>query len=298
MSTIQELTERYLTHAEEYYRTNPGEIWHLRACVAAVLKTADGDAHPDSFSPALLKRIRESLVAGGWELPSGELARPLCRTYCNAQIRRIIRIWKFGCEEGIVNPNTIVALTCVTALKKGRSACKEGKGKVLPVSDDQVEKILPYLGTILQDMVQLQMVTGMRSGEICKMRPCDLRMHNDLWIYTPISHKGSYIDKSKIVVLGPKAIEIVRRNLGLSMEDRLFHYSTASYRTAIYRACDRAGIPHWHPHMCRHAAATKVREEFGLEAAQVMMGHATLNQAEVYAEKSLKLASEVARRIG
>jgi len=38
----------------------------------------------------------------------------------------------------------------------------------------------------------------------------------------------------------------------------------------------------WHPHLLRHNAATRLRKEFGLETAQVILGHKTLAVTEVY----------------
>lgn len=54
----------------------------------------------------------------------------------------------------------------------------------------------------------------------------------------------------------------------------------------------------WHPHQLRHTAATEIRKTFGLEAAQVTLGHTKANMTERYAEKNMLLAEEVARRIG
>ena len=44
----------------------------------------------------------------------------------------------------------------------------------------------------------------------------------------------------------------------------------------------------WHPHQLRHNAATRLRKEFGLEAAQVILGHKTLAVTEVYAGRSVE----------
>jgi len=101
-------------------------------------------------------------------------------------------------------------------------------------------------------------------------------------------------------------------------------YTTCSYRRAIHRGCDKA-FPHptlgsnanrklppeqtielrkwlhdhrWAPNQLRHAAATEVRREFGLEAAQVILGHSQANVTQVYAERDLAKGIEVARRIG
>lgn len=93
-------------------------------------------------------------------------------------------------------------------------------------------------------------------------------------------------------------------------------FSVDSYRRAIARACDLAfpvpeGIAadveksrawrnghRWHPHRLRHSAATDIRRQFGIEAAQHVLGHATLNITELYAEKNADIAKRVAAAIG
>jgi integrase len=63
-------------------------------------------------------------------------------------------------------------------------------------------------------------------------------------------------------------------------------------------SCKAGAVPHWHPHQLRHTHATTVRRQFGLEAAQVALGHAQANVTEVYAERDLALAVKVAGAIG
>jgi integrase len=109
-------------------------------------------------------------------------------------------------------------------------------------------------------------------------------------------------------------------------------YEVASYRRAIARACDAAFPPpapfgrrekesarqwkarltekergalmawrrqhRWHPHQLRHNAATRLRKEFGLEAAQVILGHRTLAVTEIYAEKNIAAAQEIMAKGG
>lgn len=75
-------------------------------------------------------------------------------------------------------------------------------------------------------------------------------------------------------------------------------YSPDSYRRSIERACTKAKVPAWTPHRLRHNAATTFRAEFGLEAAQVMLGHQKASVTEIYAEKSEQLALEIASKIG
>ncbi len=91
-------------------------------------------------------------------------------------------------------------------------------------------------------------------------------------------------------------------------------YSADTYRKAINYACRRAFRPpdyikdsdlmtwhrehSWSPNQLRHAYATKVRRDFGLEASQVLLGHAQADVTQIYAERDQGKALQVARQIG
>jgi len=75
-------------------------------------------------------------------------------------------------------------------------------------------------------------------------------------------------------------------------------YNTHAYAVAVSRACERSGVPHWHPNQIRHTFATEVRRAYGAEAAQVLLGHSQLSTTEVYAERNLDLAARVAAERG
>lgn len=106
------------------------------------------------------------------------------------------------------------------------------------------------------------------------------------------------------------------------------HYTKDSYNKAIQRACEAAfSMPielrriskelseqerrrlqelgakwraqHcWSPNQLRHAAGTEIRRRYGLEAAQVVLGHAKADVTQVYAEADAALAAEVMREVG
>ncbi|MEX2174602.1 MAG: site-specific integrase [Pirellulaceae bacterium] len=105
-------------------------------------------------------------------------------------------------------------------------------------------------------------------------------------------------------------------------------YTTNSYRRAIHRACELAfqmpdnlrkrptgetaeqknerlklarqwRVKHtWHPNRLRHSAATEIRKRFGLEAAQVTLGHSAADVTQIYAERDLEKAAAVMAQIG
>jgi site-specific recombinase XerC len=55
---------------------------------------------------------------------------------------------------------------------------------------------------------------------------------------------------------------------------------------------------HWHPNQLRHTHGTRVRREYGLEAAQVVLGHAWAAVTQVCAEADMAQAVQVAAEIG
>lgn len=75
-------------------------------------------------------------------------------------------------------------------------------------------------------------------------------------------------------------------------------YTPTSYARAIARASQRAGVPHWTPHQLRHARATEIRKEYGLETARVILGHRSAAVTEVYAELDISRARDVMSDIG
>ena len=57
-------------------------------------------------------------------------------------------------------------------------------------------------------------------------------------------------------------------------------------------------LDRWSPNRLRHSAATEIRKQFGLEAAQVSLGHSSADITQIYAERDAELVGEVARKIG
>ena len=75
-------------------------------------------------------------------------------------------------------------------------------------------------------------------------------------------------------------------------------YTVDSYRRAIVRGCRKAGVEPWTPHLLRHSFATRVRRQFGLDAARAALGHAGAQVTLDYAELDWRTAEQVARRLG
>ena len=95
------------------------------------------------------------------------------------------------------------------------------------------------------------------------------------------------------------------------------HYTNQGYGKAVEKAVVRQNrdaarhdvpeghhgpnlprLPHWSPNQLRHAYATEIRKKYGLEAAQVLLGHARADVTQVYAERDLTLGERVAAEVG
>jgi integrase len=88
----------------------------------------------------------------------------------------------------------------------------------------------------LADMVQLQLEAGMRPGEVCAMRAIDIDMTSPVWLYCPGHHKTKHHGHTRIVPIGPRAQEIIRRHLKTDIQAYLF---TPADSLAEFRAEQR-----------------------------------------------------------
>ena len=196
-----DLALMYLDHARTYYRKNGRETSEVARIRSALqhLVTAHGRTRARSFGPMALKRVRQSMIEAGW-----------CRKSVNDHVHRIRRVFKWAAENEYVPATVFSALCTVSGLRKGRTEAPD-REPVQPVDDSVVDATCPYLPTPVAAMVRLQRLTGMRPGEVCSMRPCDVTRGLDgVWSYRPASHKTEHHGHDRRVFIGPKGQEVLR----------------------------------------------------------------------------------------
>lgn len=322
--TVVELCAAYWGHAKEHYRhpdgTATSELGNIQRALR-VLKDLYGPTAAAEFGPLQLKAVRHGLIE-----------RELSRGVINYNVGIIRRMFKWGVSEAMVAPEVFGALQAVDGLRRGRSAARETE-PVKPVPMAHVEAIQPFVSRQVWALIRLQLLTGARGGELLRLRPIDFDTSGNVWTVHFGEHKTRHQGRDRTLYLGPKAQAIVRE----FMADRpvdcyLFspreaererydrapthrrsdqkanptettrvlgqHYTPASYRRAIEGGCSRADVPRWTPHRLRHNAGTAIRKEFGLEAAQVILGHSTANVTEIYAERDEERAIQVIEQVG
>ncbi len=202
--TIVELVDRYLPFVTSYYRHSDGtptvEQDKIKRSMLLLVELYER-TKAKSFGPLALKAVRDAMTKHGW-----------CRNHINQSVGRIRRLFKWAVENEIVPSNVLHGLQAVAGLKAGRSEARESE-PVRPVSQDHVKEILPHCSRQVSAMIRLQLITGMRPGEVCHMRGCDIDTTDELWLYRPSQHKNLHRGHERTVYIGPQSKEIVQQFL-------------------------------------------------------------------------------------
>ena len=75
-------------------------------------------------------------------------------------------------------------------------------------------------------------------------------------------------------------------------------YDARALNRAIRRACQKHGIEPWTPYQLRHAAATRLAEALGFEAARKVLGQRTAAVTQRYVHESDRVAAEAMKQAG
>lgn len=366
--TIVELAERFVAWSQGYYRKHghqTAEVANILLAIGPLVKLY-GHQPAAEFGPRALKAVRQT-----W------LDRRATRKYINRHVDRIKRMFKWAVAEELVPPGAYHALQAVAGLKYGRSDAIE-TAPVRPVPEELIDPVKQVVSRQVAAIIDLQLLTGGRPSEILTMRPIDIDMSGEVWIYRPTSHKTEHHGHDRNILLGPRAKKVVEpflinrpvnaylfspeeaenermaqrtamritprnegggkgRRPGRGPRKFMDRYDRTSYARAIARGCELAfPLPeplqppilargkrmalkdyfmiappekveaimqwrqehHWHPHQLRHNYATMIRKKHGLEAAQILLGHSKADVTQIYAERDLSKAMEIARRVG
>jgi len=216
-----------------------------------------------AFGLDCLEAVRAAMIGRGWE-----------RRYINCLVTVVKRCWRWAASKSLVPLEAYQQLALLEGLHLGTPNTHDNE-PVEPVDPAVVEATLPHLLAPVAAMVRLQMLTGMRPGEVSGMRPVDIDRTADVWVYRPAQHKNKHRGQKRAIHLGPQAQEILRPFLDRPPETYCFsprealagrrgggrkdlrdRYDSMVYPRAIMRAAAKAGVPHWHPNQLRHTVAT------------------------------------------
>lgn len=130
-------------------------------------------------------------------------------------------MFKWAVENEMVPATVFLGLEAVRGLPPMRSEARETE-PVKPVPLPFVRKTQEAAGVVIADMIELQLLTGMRLGELVIMRAIDIDMTGRVWIYTPYTHKTKHLGHTRPIQISPQGQEIVRRYLKADTHAFLF----------------------------------------------------------------------------
>jgi integrase len=113
------------------------------------------------------------------------------RKNINHQIGRVKRFFRWICKKQLVPSGLYHDLACVDPLISGKCDARE-LPPVGPAEKKDVDALLPYLQPAIAAMVQVQYLCGMRPGEVCMIRGCDLITNEEIWLCKIPNHKNAW----------------------------------------------------------------------------------------------------------
>lgn len=242
-----------------------------------------------------------------------------CRGHCNALLVQVKACWSWGVRKELVAPDAYDSLTHVPGLRIGKTDAPESP-PVRAVDMNLLKQTLPFMPRQIQDMVQLQLYTGCRPGEICLIKPCHINQawlsidSIPIWMYSVEKHKTGWRGFARQIPIGPKAQGVLTSYLAKrGAEEFVFsplettleytghlpysvkrpprqNYSTTSYGQAIARACRRGNLQRWAPNQIRHEVGTQALVNVDQDMARCVLGHQTTQMTTVYTEDARKAA--------
>jgi len=199
--TISELMAQFWTWAQGYYVRPDGspthEINNIRQAMRP-LQALYGSTKAAEFGPRSLAAVRHKMVKMGW-----------CRSNTNKMVNRIRLMFRWASEQELIAASVYHGLQTLKGLPKGRSEAKETEA-VKPAPVEHVKAVKPYVSRQVWALVQLQLLTGARSGELVTLRPCDIEKAGKIWLYRPAQHKTAHHGFSRTIYIGPRAQEVLQ----------------------------------------------------------------------------------------
>ncbi len=195
---INTLLLAFWQHAKQRYVKNgcpTSEIRSFRTALRPV-RQLYGREPVTGFGPLALVACRHKLIEAG-----------ICRKRINQHVGRIRQAFKWGVARELVPETVWRALCAVEGLRHGEAP---ERSPIKPVAEEHIAAIKPYVTPQVAAMIDLQLWSGCRPGEVCVMRTIDINTQGPIWEFRPHSHKTEHHGKERVIYLGPHAQEILK----------------------------------------------------------------------------------------
>lgn len=330
--TVNEVAERYALFARGHYRDEDGnpttEIGWLKDSLPPVIQLY-GDRPAAEFGPLALKAVRNVWVKGG-------IVRTSINSRVN-RVRRMFK-WAASEELVPVTVHQALTTVTGLQKGRTDAEESDPVEPVPDDDIDAVVAVaLPTMAAMIRTMRLTGMrpteVCRMKAGDIDRTRspwvyspkrhktkyrgkhravligpkaqevlaPLLAGTDPDAPVFSPArltSERNAAKRKARKSKVQPSQQHSRAKAAKLLKRKKPVAFGRKAFGDAVRLLCVKAGVPHWHPNQIRHTFATEVRRVYGVEAAQVLLGHARADVTQVYAERDMGLAARVAGEIG
>jgi integrase len=322
--TVVEVLSAYVEHATKVFSESTLAMYRMPV---KLTREMFGTVPAKDFGPLKLEKVREAFVARG-----------MSRTVANRYTRLVVKMFRWAVSREMARPETLTRLATLEPLRRGQPGLRENPPvkpvddttieKTLPHLPRPVAamvRLQRLTGARPGEITAMRPGDITRAGDVWKYVPAhhknEHRGHSRTILLGPraqeilkpfmVRHALAYCFDPREAVAemretrrqrrktplgyGNGPGDNVKRKPAIVPGDR---YTTTSYSKAVVRGAAKAGVGRWSPNQLRHSLATDVRQRFGLEAAQVALGHARRTTTEIYAEPDLSRAESALRAIG
>lgn len=327
--TVDELAERYREYAKGYYQKNGRTtVTYIRYDLALRQFTSlYGSTRISEFGPLALQRLRDAMIDTG-----------LARRTVNDRFDCIRNVFRWAVANELCDESIHSALMKVKRLEKGRCRAHDYPPILAVPDEDiekTLEYLLPVVADMVRvqrltgcrpsEVCLMRICDFDFSKKIWKFIPFEHKTeHHNKHRWIAVGFRAQEILKrymdlnqepTNFLFRPEESVKILRKiqrknrktPVQPSQENRRTQdplrkagkrYPVQSYRTAIQRACRKAGVSIWSPNQLRHKVGTDIRNEFGLDYAQAVLGHSSAATSEIYAQLNFEKAIEVIEKIG
>ena len=219
--TIGELLDKYSVYAEKTTRPirSNGEHPDLQFTKRVQKFLEPYHLWPVSnFGPDDLLNVQNALAE--YEYAQGKKEKRYTRRSINDTIDWIRRIWKWGMGRQLITAEQIQGLEEVKSIRMGDAKAHDNH-KRARVTEEDFQKVVNAVSSVVGDMLELIWYTAMRPYEVCDIRPFDILCDDpDCWLYipgrdqTPVGkHKTTRFERVKVIPLTQKCQEILKSRI-------------------------------------------------------------------------------------
>ncbi len=336
LTQVDGLVARFMQHAQGYYRKGDrvtSEVAGFR-CATQYLLANHAELRADDFGVGDLKAIRQSMIDAG--LTRGvvnQYVGRIVRIFRWGASEELLSpaTWSAlrtlaGLQAGRTTapqPDPVLPVDDLII---------DATLRALPEVVAAMVKLQRATGMRPNEVCSIRPCDVDRSGNVWQYVPHEHKtQHHGKRRVVLIGPRGQDILRPFLLRPAEQYCFQPKRHVPVPIERK--RYRIDSYRQAIERACDEVFPPagklarhdgesmrgwvrrlqaaglgpqlavwqkqhRWSPNRLRHSFATKARSQYGLEAAQVLLGHSRADITEVYAERDVARGVAAIEQIG